>query len=177
MPAELATSLGPPTDDDLLLQAEAAVRTYCGWHIAPVRTTTLVLQPRGYTVLLPTLRLVEVVALENNLLELAPPETYSYTSDGVLELPRETVPTWRAYWGQRYSLAPSPITVTFRHGYDEVPADVAGAVRGLAMRAKGNPGALLSRTTGPFSESYGSDLFGADRGTLDLYRLPARLGL
>ena len=60
MPAELATSLAP-TEADRLLQAEALVRGYCGWHIAPSRSETITVRTFGGTsVMLPSLLVTEV---------------------------------------------------------------------------------------------------------------------
>ena len=44
----------------------AEVRAYCGWHIAPVVTETLTLDgPGGHLLVLPTLRLVDLLSVTN----------------------------------------------------------------------------------------------------------------
>jgi len=164
---ELATTLAEPTDQDRLLQAEAVVRNYCGWHIAPVRTDTVsLLWPQEDTaVVLPTLRLVAVTGVVDSDGNTLDPGFYSSTTQGVLVRTYAWSPLLYG-WGY--------MTVTFTHGYTEVPADVTAAVVNLAKRLRGGSTALLSKTIGPFSESYTPDLLGLDRSVLDRYKLPPR---
>lgn len=169
MVAELATTLAPASDEDRLLQAEALVRAYCGWHIAPVRTQTVVVSSFDATLVLPTLRLVDVLSVVASDGIPLDPADYTAHPAGFITRSRYPGPShfgWGHAWGD--------LTVTFRHGYDAPPADVTAVVQSLGSRAKAGTTGLASRTMGPFSESYAADLFGTEREALARYRLPAR---
>ena len=173
MPAELATTL-TLTDDERLLAAEATVRAYCGWHIAPVRTQTITIRDDRELVVLPSMR-VQNVSVVDWLGGPVNPNWWSVDEAGLF---------WRWLPGSRSTYPDGPafpnayrgtLTVTFDSGYDAAPADVTAAVVGLAQRSKANPTGLGSATRGPFAESYASSLFGTDKAVLDRYKLPARL--
>lgn len=160
MPAELVTSL-TVTDDDLLMQAEQQVRDYCGWHIAPERTETLTLDGSGTSaMLLPTLRLTDLTAVTEDGVDVDL-DTLEWSAAGIIR-------RWCA-WTCRFR----GVAVSITHGYEEVPADVAGVVRDIATRAKSS-GGLKSQTIGPFSETYETDLLSTERAVLDRYKLPPR---
>lgn len=169
MPAELATSL-VVTDDDRLLQAEAVVRSYCGWHIAPVRTATLRVPWFDGTLTLPTLHLVSVASITDADDVVIDPTEYGFTEAGVLY--REPVRDY-AY---RYALWGQPVTIEYTHGYADPPPDITGAVVALAKQAASVAPGLQAQSTGPFSETYlsGLDAYGSQRAILDRYRLPPR---
>ena len=170
--ADLADSL-VSTDDDRLDQAEGLVRDYCGWHIAPSRSTTVTLMGTGGRVLmLPTLYVTEVTTVTCDGVELDPGD-YFCTVAGVLTRLHGT-------WYEQV------VVITFVHGYDEAPPAVMKVVQALAQRAVSNPTGATSYTItkGPFtdsasfgggssSSSSSSDaLFGADLAILDgVYRL------
>lgn len=148
------------SEDDRLDQAEAAVRTYCGWHIAPSRKQTVRLRSEwSSTLILPSLHVTDVAAVvvDGTVVD---PTTYDWYDSGVVTALR------CGHFGN------GPVLVTFTHGYADPPRDVAAAVQALARSAIDNPKALKSFTRGPFSESYGDagDQFGA----LDRYKLPPR---
>lgn len=176
MPAELAATIAA-TDDDRLMQAEAIVRSFCGWHIAPVRTEVATFTAYEDSLILPTLRLVDVVRIVDCDGVIIDPAHYTAESYGVVRrAPRGYFPanvsrfTTEWSWAQRWG----DLTVTFRHGYETPPFDVSGVVRGLALRIKNNPTGLDMQTRGPFSEKYSTDLFATEREILNRYRLPAR---
>ena len=167
MAAELATTL-EPTEADRLLQAEALVRAYCGWHIAPSRTDEEYVVPAtSRVVLLPSL-LVTAVAVADPDGVTVDASSYSWTDAGVV------TPT--SWW-----LAGT--TITFTHGYAEPPADVTAVVQSVAQRAVQNPGSLVRKQVGPFADTYsqtGSNqslpiaLLDAEKAILDRYRIPPR---
>lgn len=159
--SELAYDL-TVTDDDRLAQAEQQVRDYCGWHIAPSRAETMTLDGSGsYAMLLPTLRLTGVTSVTNagEAVDLA---TVEWSEAGILRC--SSVWTWK-FRG---------VVVEMTHGYDDVPASVAGVVRDIAARAVSNGGGLKSKTIGPFSETYAVDLLSTEMAVLDRYKLPPR---
>lgn len=161
--SELAAELTPEDDDERLLQAEAKVRTYCRWHIAPSRTETVTLYPEYglETLMLPSLYVTAVTAVTDGTTTLATTD-YLWRPNGIL----------RRLPGLWWSLDNQGVTVTFTHGYDEPPADVTAAVQELA--AIGSLGRLKSKSAGPFSETYSFDLNTVDASSLDAYRIPLR---
>lgn len=169
MALELATGL-VATEADRLLQAEALVRSYCRWHIAPSRTETLTLRGSGMTsVMLPSLYVTDVTAVVDDGATLVLTTDYLWFEDGILD-------RVDAYWSDT-------VAVTFTHGYDEPPADVTAVVQSIAQRAVQNPGSLTRVTKGPFTDVYsqtGSNqslplaLLDAEKAILSPYRLPLR---
>lgn len=168
MPAELATSL-TVTEADRLLQAEALVRAYCGWHIAPSRVdaeAVLRAEPGNPVLLLPSLY-VTAVAVNANDTDLVDGTDYAWSANGVLT----------CYWWTT-----SPVTVTYTHGYAAPPAEVTAVVQAVAQRALDNPGAYISRTIGPFGGTFGRaadtgtavSLLASEMAVLDRYKIPAR---
>ena len=174
MPAELATTL-TATDEERLLQAEAAVRAYCGWHIAPVRTDDVVALdgPSSGYLLLPSLHVTAVASVVVDGEEVDP-TTYTWTRGGVLR--RGTGYTWGA--------TPSGVTVTFTHGHDAPPPAVTAVVQAIAQRAVDNPRSLVRTQVGPFGDTYSQTGFNqslpiavlaAEKELLAPYALPKRL--
>lgn len=140
--------------------AGAAVRRWCGWHIAPVLEQTFTVDARGGRVLrLPTLRLVELVALSN---------------DGV-DVDLETVPVpveWShdGYLFGSFSRRLRGVQVTIRHGHESA-ADLAQILTDLAGRAQ--PAGITSKTKGSVSVTYAEPgLMGHEREQMGLFRLP-----
>lgn len=140
----------------LLGAASQEVRSYCGWHIAPETTETVTAEGMGATLLLPTLRLTDVVSISRD------GEPVDMT--GVTWKPNGIVVGCALGFGD--------LEVTFTHGYDETPADVAQAVSSIASDGIKGLRRLKSWTRGPFSESF-TDVDPA-RAVLDRYRLPSR---
>jgi hypothetical protein len=186
--AELADTL-TPTEDDRLAQAEAMVRSYCGWHIAPNRDDTLTLDGDGGTVLvLPSLNVTEVLSVTVQGIVLDPTD-YAWSQAGFIT----RVPSYANSWNTGYTSwsdgewsggwywwwpdAPRSIVVELTHGYDPVPPEVSAVVQAIAGRLVDNPTGLEQQTVGPFTEKYGgagSALGSAELGVLSRYRLPGR---
>lgn len=166
MVTDLADSL-EPTADDRLEQAEALVRSYCGWHIAPSRAETFSVRvAREAAILLPSLHVTDVssVTRDGTTLEA---DTYWWTSAGVV-----TGVEAGCWYGQ--------VVVSFEHGYDDAPPDVTAVVQAIAQRAVDNPRSLIRKRVGPFEDGYsqtGSNqalplaLLGGERDVLDRYRI------
>lgn len=188
MPAELATTL-TATDDQRLLQAEAVVRAYCGWHIAPERTDTTVV-PWGTTatrVTLPTLRLVSVDAVRVDGVALDPAMTFpvSGTPDGVLTVHSSQMWAWSMDPLDLHGLRTTWTTaeVDYTHGYAQPPAEVTAVVQAMASRAVVNPDSMTRVQKGPFADFHSQagqnqspamGLLDAEKDLLAPYRLPAR---
>lgn len=169
MPAELAGFLAA-TEDDRLEQAEALVRSHCGWHIARSRTEMVTLDASGSAVqVLPSLHVTAVASVTDNGV-LIDPADYHWSEAGVLT----RVGGW---WGAR------KIVVEMTHGYDVIPLEVTGIVQAVAQRAFDNPGSRPREQGGPFSDTYSQSglnqapalaLLDAEKATLARYKLPPR---
>lgn len=169
MSAELASTL-TATEADRLEQAEGVVRGFCGWHIAPSRTETVLLRSRsGNTLLLPSLHVTAVSTVQDDSTALVVEDDYTWSPAGVL--------TRLGYWGDNTIVA-----VGMTHGYEEVPPEVTGVVQAIAQRAVSNPGSAIRSQAGPFSEAYSQTganqsipltLLDAEKDILRRYRIPA----
>lgn len=168
MPAELATTL-TATEADRLMQAEALVREFCGWHIAPARTVTVKMVSAGGTaLLLPSLEVTAVTAVRD--------------VDGTTP---ETLTGWkRRRFGILYRSIGWPtdhdIEVDMTHGFAAVPAEVQGVVQAVAHRAVNNPRSQVNPQAGPFRDSNSQTesnqapalaLLDAEKAILGRYRL------
>lgn len=115
--------------------AQAAVRSWCRWHIAPAaeRTITLDLDGSGVAIL-PSLHVGGVSSVLVHGQAVAP----SWSENGVLDVPRVA--------GRR------ALKVTFTGGYSTIPDDVRGVVLSVAARSAQAPDGLTREQVGPFSE-------------------------
>lgn len=169
--AELADTLVSSVDDRLD-QAEALVRSYCGWHIAPSRTATFTKRPvagwrRGTSrVVLPSLYVTAISSVLLDGVTQTIGEEYAWASPDV-------VVTDLGGWSD--SLA-----ITFTHGYETAPAEVTAVVQAVAQRAVNNPGSLVRTQAGPFADTYSQTgfnqsiplvLLDAEKDILRPYRL------
>lgn len=166
--ADLAGSL-VATEADRLDQAEALVRSYCGWHIAPPATEDIEVSASNSPILvLPTLKLTAVTGVTED--GTAVTDQFTWTSAGVLS---------RTYGGW----TSGPVVVSVTHGYDPVPPEVTAVVQAVAQRAVDNPGSKPRVQDGPFSDTFSQSgfnqspalaLLDAEKAILDRYRLPPR---
>lgn len=156
MAAELATSL-TATEAERLEQAEALVRGYCGWHIAPERDDTVTLRASyGRDLFLPSLYVTSVDSVTDDGAALTVEDDYRWTQSGVLS---------RCFWSD------TEVVVEFTHGYEEVPADVTAVVQAIAARMVSNPRNLKRETSGPFTEEFDGTLNSSERERLIPYRI------
>lgn len=134
--------------------AVVAIRSACGWHVAPVRTEVLTLEASNGVVVLPTLRATgAVVVVDGTTLDAS---EYSL-KPGVLHLSG-----YRKGYGE--------VTVTLTHGYDELPGDLKRVALSMADTGT-SPGGRL-KSAGPFSYEFpeGSE----DAATIERYTLAPR---
>lgn len=61
----------------------------------------------------------------------------------------------------------APVTVTFTHGYAEVPGDVAAVALSAAQRILSNPNDLRQETVGAVSVTYAAETIGASLSQVD----------
>jgi hypothetical protein len=165
----------PLSQADATARAEAEVRAYCGWHIAPVRTDNLTLDgPGGPLLVLPTLRVVSVASVAENGTTLGP-EGYAWSAAGVLRRTSSSL-SWSSWRGWTDALR--GIAVSLTHGYDAMPLDVTAvierlAARGMETQLYSQVGAVAYATGEDGLPATGS-LTSLDRMVLDRYRLPPR---
>jgi hypothetical protein len=166
VPAELATSL-TATEAERLEQAEALVRAYCGWHIAPSREETVTLRGvQRAMMFLPSLYVTAIESVTDDGTALTVEDDYIWSVVGVL--------TRVGYWST------GEVEVSFTHGYADPPAEVTAVVQAVAQRAVDNPGSLVREQRGPFAETHsqtGSNqsiplvLLDAEKDILRRYRI------
>lgn len=167
----LLPAVSPDRETDYLAAAEAQVRAYCGWHIAPVVMQDLVLDGTGTrSLFVQTLKLVTVTAAEvdGEILDTA---TLEWSEAGFIRAPGIWVDKLRT------------VKLTVTHGFESVP-DVAEIVRAIAARATASPTGVVREQAGAVSLSMslvapgvsgGVVLMDHERRMLDRYRLPGRL--
>lgn len=162
-----------PHDPELekkAIETSSVIRAYCGWHVAPVIEKTYQLTYAGGGVLvLPTLKLVDVLSMEVDGVKVDGPE---WDSSGEIRLPGRAPSKWRG------------VTVRIRHGFDMVEAASLRAVATqMALIALSSPTGATSERAGQVSITYaqmsqgvagGLGLLKRDRDILDGYRLPER---
>lgn len=170
MALELAAGL-VATEAERLLQAEALVRAYCGWHIAPSREETVTVHVFGGTYLpLPSLYVTEVSGVAEAGTALVLDDGYAWLT------PSSTLTRYSWGWD-------ADVEVTFTHGYEAAPPEVSAIVQAVAQRAVDNPGSRPRDQVGPFAESYSQVgfnqapalvLLDAEKEALSRYRIPPR---
>ena len=112
------------TDEWYLRVASSAIRKYLGWHLSPIREETLeiAIGQRGL-IMLPTRRLVDVESLVIAGNTLDPDTDFIWDEGGWIQTGQyyyrmdNTIAGWRG-------MSPNQSTVTFTHGYAEVPPEV-----------------------------------------------------
>lgn len=107
----------------LVRQAEALVRAYCGWHIAPSLDETLTLYGNRASLYLPSTNVTAVSSVT---------DSGTVVSTDVYRLRGDRLERTSGWWSRR-----TPVTVTLTHGFDTVPADVQQVVLDVANRAQG----------------------------------------
>lgn len=107
--------------------ASDMIRDHCGWVVGPLTTETLHLDgPDSRTLMLPTLNLVELIALTQNTVPVDLSDMHPSRA-GVI---RSRTPFIDVF-GQ--------VAVTVRHGLDPVPSPVVDLTLQMAARALGSP--------------------------------------
>lgn len=159
-------------------RAEAEVRAFCGWHVAPTKREVLVLDGEGTrTVFLPTLRLTELHSLSVNgtPVDLA---TVQWSPTGIVRYGYAPTSGWDGYQFTRGQLGGVEADVT--HGWETWPLEVLSVVDRLAARTVADPGNLVQ--VGQVRVGVGQDglplggtLTDVDRDVLLRYRIPGRL--
>jgi len=150
----------------LLEMASAAVRRYTGQVISTVAGDVALVPAFGaFAVVLPQRPVTAVSAVTiDGVTQL--PADYNWTRSGALTTDLNT-------WGNL------PLTVTYDHGYTEIPDDIVQVVCSVANRAVVNPSGIRSETVGGYSVVHtipatGMTLTRAEQQALESYRRPGR---
>lgn len=172
--------------------AEAAVRKYCGWHIAPSANVLNGRYPVGSRglIVLPSLQVTAVQSVSVCGKDLDPSE-YSWDESGIIHRLTTAWPMLRAgagylddfgdyagYYSLFGSYPPSGIAqVSFTHGYAKTPPDVAAVIFEMASKAIELPAASATDIqAGPFRaklrDTEGLTLTAGQKERLSGYRLP-----
>lgn len=171
----------PLSQADATARAEAEVRAYCGWHIAPEQTETLTLDgPGGPLLVLPSLHVVSVTSVAENGVELDP-AGYAWSAAGVVRR-TSSAATWNGYYGPGWTGWTDTlrgIAVTLTHGYASMPLDVQSVIDRLAARSVEDPSqysqvGAVAYATGADGLPASGSLTALDQAVLDRYRLPPR---
>lgn len=165
-----------PRLEALLAGASAAVRNYCGWHIAPVVEDDYTLDYDGGSLLiLRTLRLVDVVSLsvQGQSVDV---EGLEWSHNGEVRLLRKWQQSGRPFAGFR------AIEATIQHGYDlDAVADLNAVVQQVVGNAISSPLGATREQAGAVSVSWattapgvsgGISLLDRDFTILNHYKLP-----
>lgn len=169
VPSLVAGGSGNP-QTDRLDAAEQMVRDYCGWHIAPVITQTIVLDGSGArSLFVPSLKVLNVTACKVRGLELDV-TALEWSGDGFLR--RD------CGWPDRLR----SIELTIEHGFEFAPG-VAEIVKEIASRAASAVGGRTRESAGGVNitnalvapgVSGGVVLMEHEKAALDRYRIFGR---
>lgn len=148
--------------------ANQAIRTECGWHVAPIITEELVLDgPGGTALLVPSKRVRSIIMATSDGRDVTDQVKFSRRA-GVLTL------------ASGWSCDVGSIELTLEHGYelDEV-AEVAALIVTLTKRAA-TSGAIVQQSIGSASvrlatgrdgSAAGVPLFESEKAILEPYKL------
>lgn len=154
-----------PTAEMAELRAEALVRSYCGWHIAPSVTETITLRSAygARVLMLPSLKVTAV----STVTYVGEAGTLAVEADFTTGVLRMSSAAWSG----------GLVTVTFTHGYSDMPFEVQAVLEGLTERMTDTPGMVtqvgaVRYATGGDGLPVGGILTASDKTVLDAYRLP-----
>lgn len=150
------------------------IQAECGWHIAPIIEETITVDSLGGSILrLPTLNLVELIEVKNTDTDeiLAVNPKTGWSKSGSLGLGRRAFrpgESWSSSsrYGDKFPAGFQAVTVTMRHGYETVPAELVRFVAQTA-RQRISSETLIGRSV---SFSGGEEAF-SQTSVLDKYRL------
>lgn len=111
--------------------AVSALRQACGWHVAPVVTSTTRVRVEGGVIVLPSLRVTRVVEVKIRG-QVIDPSRYELMPEPVIYLR-----------GRSLSREPVVVEVTFEHGYDDIPGELLSLLGAAASR--GSAGSLVTQ--------------------------------
>lgn len=148
--------------------AQAAVRRYCGWHVAPSISETVTVDAYGGKALLvPSKHITELKSVKIGETDVT--DRVYFSKAGTLLI--------RGGW---WPDLPGSVTVEMQHGYEleEVP-DVAALILAIGKRAKSDPGVIASQSVNGATVAYqtaggaplGVALLDIEKAALETHRL------
>jgi hypothetical protein len=147
-------------DEDAWAATVAEVRAFCGWHIAPEVTETLTRDGSGGPIIvLPTLRLVDLVSITNDGTALTDPE---WSASGMVY-----AGCW-ARWTPKFRGVVAEIT----HGYEEWPAELLAVMTEMASTSAGAYAGVKSVASGAHQVTFETSMSSTQRDVLGRYQLP-----
>lgn len=172
----------PPANiDEMLAAASAAIRRFCGWHVAPVLTQDLVLDGSGSpSQRLPSLRVVDVVSVSNGGSDIDV-TGLEWSADGFMRTSGGS--SWWGSYGCGWTRQLRGVLATISHGFEFADVgEVTALCCTLATRSLSAPqGYLTSESVGGTTVSYGVDerpgsmsLLGYEQELLNAYRIAGR---
>lgn len=162
-----------PTDDAarmLLAVASGFIRRYTGQTLTLVTDDVELcdVAPNG-RIWLKESPVVSVSSVETwddstGLWTVQGPETWRPTTGGIIRRWGTVWPSWPGYWEAE------SVRVTYTHGYEVVPDELAGVCCSIAARLYTAPAGVVNERLGQRSATYDSELSMSERLTLDSYR-------
>ena len=151
-PTELAGFLQSDLDTYSATQAldiaSQAIRDHCGWTISQETVTAQVLDSHGErSIWLPSLLLTDVGPVLERGVTLTVTSDYDWTAYGRL--------IRSGCWPNEAR----SVTVTYTHGYVNVPDSVKGACLSAAGRVYSNPDGIRQESVGGVSVTYNTPLY------------------
>lgn len=146
--AALTNTVEDPAIQPMLDAASSMIRRYCGWHISPVVAEDVVVDGRGgHTQTLPTLRLVELVSVDETSwagsTTVYAGDEIEWSADGYLHR--------QGYWTERLRGVKASIV----HGIPpEDCLDLAMLCCNIVARAAASPNGETGQTVGSVSVSF-----------------------
>lgn len=172
---DYATMTGTQPEDverveAVLAAASAAVRGFCGWHVAPVLTCVARVTGDGRMLSLPTVALEGVTSIEIDGGSIST-DLVEWLDSGLVRL---KCGHWPHSWGG--------VTVTYEGGVDLAQCpDLGAVVAQVAANAMAGAPGVQSERAGEVSVTYNATSYGVaggvtllarDKAMLEPYRLP-----
>lgn len=167
--SEGAVAEGDPRIGPIIERVSEAIRTRCGWIVAPTTTETLELDGYGGdTIHVPSLHIVEVEELQFDGLTV-PPADYRVSKRGMIRMKRGEVPDEF-----------DSIRIRLTHGFESAP-DVAQVCLQLCLNGLSSPMGATREQAGQIMIDWGSRGGGVrvtpdEHALLAPYRLPNLAG-
>ena len=153
----------PPTPDGVdeldWIAAVSAIRSECGWHIAPSLPETVKVDGLGGgSLLLPTLHLTELTSIDNDGKVLTVADL-SWSELGIVH-------------GASWSCKLGGITVVMTHGFEDFPPELRAVARAMAREGVGTGAKRLA--SGPHSVELSEGAQSLRDQIIDRYRIRPR---
>ena len=154
--SDLTGFKGAPFPPAVMNGAAESLRTECEWHIAPVIESTVKIRAAGSdTILLPTLKLTEVVSVTGSDGQVV--TGWDELENGVLERPGGF---------------PRFVTVVFKHGHTKCPPELLTVIAERSVSA--GSGRISQESLGSRSVSLEAGYDSVSMAVIDKYRLYGR---